>query len=135
MTTGIIDNKYLTAEWRNNGRIFFYAWKGFVPGLQMRSLLDDLLAEYAKGDTPLMLQDLTMVKAVGPEDQAWIYTNWMPRAIAAGMRKVAILTPASAFGQMAASNVSIRAKINGLEIYNQFFAEYAEAEAWLLADN
>ncbi len=135
MTTEIINNNYLTAEWRNNGRVFFYAWKGFVPSLKMRSLLDELLVEYAKGNTPLMFQDLTMVKAVAPEEQAWIFTNWVPRAIAAGMRKVAILTPASAFGQMAASNVSTSAKVNGLEIHNQFFADYAEAEAWLLASS
>jgi hypothetical protein len=132
MASPIIDNKYLLAEWRNEGTIFYYAWKGFVPGPAMRANLEEILAVFAQGQTPCMLQDLTQVRAVAPEDQDWITTNWVPRAMTAGMRKVAMLTPASVFGQIASQNVQVKVAVNGLDLYNQFFDDYAKAEAWLL---
>jgi hypothetical protein len=130
-----IDNQYILAEWRNDGKIFYYKWKGFVPGPQMRANLDLVLAEFAKRKTSLILQDLALVKAVAPDDQDWVTVSWIPRAIAAGMRKVALLTPTSIFGQMATNNVNINVKINGIDLHNQFFDDYAKAEAWLLGES
>jgi hypothetical protein len=132
MASPIIDNKYLLAEWRSGGAIFYYAWKGFVPGPAMRINFEEILVAFAQGQASCMLQDLTQVRAVAPEDQDWITTNWVPRAIAAGMRKVAMLTPASVFGQMATQNVQGKVAINGLDVHNRFFDDYAKAEAWLL---
>jgi hypothetical protein len=135
MNKPMIDNQYILAEWRNDERIFYYKWKGFVPGPQMRANLDQVLTEFAKGQTTLILQDLTLVKLVAPNDQEWVTVNWIPRAIAAGMRKVALLTPTSIFGQMATNNVNVNLKINGIDLHNQFFDDYAKAEAWLLGES
>lgn len=78
-----------------------------------------------------MLQDLRTTQAVGAEVQEWLITNRMRRAVAIGLRKVALLTPQSVFGQLAVNQVCNKVMINGIELDNQFFDDEVKAVQWL----
>lgn len=131
MLQTVLSNKYILAGWMDDGNVFYYTWKGFVPPNEMKILLDEVLMHLQIGNGALMLQDLRTTQAVGAEVQEWLITNWVPRAVAVGLRKVALLTPQSVFGQMAVNQVRNKVMINGVELDNQFFDDEAKAIQWL----
>jgi hypothetical protein len=53
-----------------------------------------------------------MLAMIHAEDQAWVVEDWMPRAMAAGLRVAASKSPASYFGKISVDNLikSVRAR-------------------------
>jgi hypothetical protein len=131
MLQTVISNKYILAGWIDDGHVFYYTWKGFVPTQEMKILLDEVLMHLQAGNGSLMLQDLRTAQAVSSEVQEWLITNWIPRAVAIGLRKVALLTPQSIFGQLAVNQVRNKLMVNGIELDNQFFDDEVKAVQWL----
>ncbi|WP_250629846.1 hypothetical protein [Rhodoflexus caldus] len=131
MLQTVISNKYILAGWIDDGHVFYYTWKGFVPPHEMKILLDEVLIHLQTGNSSLMLQDLRTAQAVGTEVQEWLINDWVPRAVAIGLRKVALLTPQSLFGQLAVNQVRNKVIINGIELDNQFFDDEVKAIQWL----
>jgi hypothetical protein len=62
------------------------------------------------------------------EDQAWIIKDWLPRAMAAGLRAAAHKSPVGHFGKVSVDNV-----ISGIavKISLQTFESLDEARGWL----
>lgn len=121
----------MLAGWIDGDNIFYYAWKGFVPPNEMKQLLEEVLSHLEAAKTPLMLQDLQQAQAIANDMQEWIAASWLPRAAAVGLRKIALLTPSSIFGQMAVNQVKNKARVNTTDIESMFFDDKAKAIQWL----
>lgn len=131
MLQTVINNKHLLAGWMDGGNIFYYSWKGFVPATEMKQLLEEVLTNLAAGKSPLMLQDLQHTQAVTADVQEWFATSWLPRAAAGGLRKIALLTPKSVFGQMAVTQTKKKFRINDIDIESMLFDDEVMAVQWL----
>lgn len=131
MLQTVINNKHILAGWMDDGNIFYYSWKGFVPSAEMKQLLEEVLSNLEIGKSTLMLQDLQHTQAVTTDMQEWFATSWLPRAAAGGLRKIALLTPKSVFGQMAVNQVKKKFSINNIDIESMLFDDEVKAVQWL----
>jgi SpoIIAA-like len=68
---------------------------------------------------------------IGSDDQNWLTSDWIPRAMAAGLRRAALITPTFYFNRVAVESVGQRLDPQALTL--QFFDSREAARAWLRA--
>jgi hypothetical protein len=103
-------------------------WKGGVSSSQLRCVHENLIHFIAAHRVSKVLGDDTAVPVIDIDDQRWILEDWLPRAVAAGLRAAASKAPSSYVGRAAIDNI-IRAK--GEDMVIRSFADIDEARQWL----
>ena len=66
---------------------------------------------------------------IGTEDQQWLNTHFLPRAIKFGFKAIAIIKPDHYFNKVAVESVSYKVEKDKLAI--NFFDNTSEAKEWL----
>jgi len=84
----------------------------------------DFLEEYKPEK---ILNDNTQLTGSWDEANDWIAQNWMPRALAAGLKKFAHVISPDIFGALSAEELVT--KVSGFEM--RIFEDESEARAWL----
>ena len=69
-------------------------WSGYAAGADFRAANDRVLAEITERRAGRLLGDIEHLGAIDGRDQAWLAQEWLPRAAGAGLRFVALVTPA-----------------------------------------
>jgi hypothetical protein len=72
--------------------------------------------------------DTRKVKVIVQEDQRWIEETWLPLAIAAGLKRIAVVTAAQGLGKLTVEDVVGLVDDQGLQ--SRTFATMAEAMKW-----
>jgi hypothetical protein len=75
-----------------------------------------------------VLGDDTALVSVGSEDQDWIIWEWMPRAIAAGLRVIASKSPNSYYGRTSVNRIQA---VISPKLRVRSFDDLADAREWL----
>jgi len=65
------------------------------------------------------LADMRKMGVVSPENQKWSNADWFPRAIAAGIKKMALVVPSSTLAQMSVD--SIMGQVKGTDLETAYF--------------
>lgn len=103
-------------------------WKRYVTSTQLRFVHENVLHLLKKHGASKILGDDTALPTIHDKDQAWITENWMPRAVAAGLKAGASKSPVSYFGRLSVSCLCSQAP-EGLTI--RPFDDLADARQWL----
>jgi hypothetical protein len=103
-------------------------WKGYVTSAQLRFILENIIALLGRYGLHKLLGDDTSLLTIHEEDQKWIIEDWMPRAMAAGLRVIASRTSASYLGKLSTDHIKSVAP-TGLLIRS--FDSVDEARQWL----
>jgi hypothetical protein len=106
-------------------------WKGYSTSEQFREGTELMLNELISNGSSKVLADVREMILIGMEDQRWLETRFLPRAIKFGFRQIAIITPNSYFNKVAIE--SIVYKVDKEKISIQFFDTREDAVAWLTA--
>ena len=106
-------------------------WKGYSTSEQFREGTELMLNELISNGSSKVLADVREMILIGMEDQRWLETRFLPRAIKFGFKQIAILTPNSYFNKVAMESVSY--KVDKEKISMQFFDSGEEAIRWLNA--
>ena len=101
-------------------------------GPQFVDSLEASLVAIKKHRASRGLVDSRYQKAVPQPDQDWVNRDWFPRALAAGLRRLALVIPESALAMMSIEDVLSR--VRGTMLHVEYFATAAQARTWLLAD-
>lgn len=118
-----------TVSWDDEANAVCLTWKQFAEGEELRTVLDmgiDLLVERK---AKRWLGDLRHLGPVTREDQRWTAESWLPRAIAAGMAHLALVSPRKIVAQMAVKSFMNNVKGHALIVGN--FEDIETARAWL----
>ena len=102
--------------------------KGYATGTQLRFVHENILDQLRKHGMSKVLGDDTGLPTIHAEDQTWIVENWMPRAIAAGLRAAAGRHSDSYFANLSIGRIQSAAQA-GLALRS--FADIDEARGWL----
>ena len=70
------------------------SWKGYGSGGAFREANEQILALIAERRSTRLLGDVENLGPIDEGDQVWLARDWLPRAAAAGLRFVALITPA-----------------------------------------
>ncbi|MBS1602590.1 MAG: STAS/SEC14 domain-containing protein [Bacteroidetes bacterium] len=106
-------------------------WKGYSTSEEFREGTELMLNELINSGTSKVLGDVREMVLIGMEDQRWLETKFLPRAIKFGFKQIAIVTPNSYFNKVAIESVSY--KVDKEKISIQFFDTREDAVKWLTA--
>ncbi len=104
-------------------------WKDYATSEQFRAGTELMLEILVQNKSHKVLADIEDMTIIGIEDQKWLENNFMPRAIGAGFRQLAIVTPKSYFNKVAVESVSYKLASDKFTI--SFFSSREEAEKHL----
>ena len=104
-------------------------WRGYATTGQFRAANERVLEVLAERQASKLLGDIKEFVLIGSDDQAWLSSDWIPRAVQAGLRKVALTSPAFYFNRVAVETVGQRLDPDALVL--RHFDDRAAARAWL----
>src|SRR4051812_1135849 len=105
-------------------------WHGYFSSSEFRAANERVLVVVQATGATRLLGDITHFVLIGADDQAWLNENWIPRLIAAGVRRCALVQPTYYFNRVAVENVSRQVDSNRLAI--GYFGDREAARRWLL---
>jgi len=108
-------------------------WKGYSTSEEFREGTELMLNELIQSGASKVLGDVREMVLIGLEDQRWLETRFLPRAIKYGFRQIAMVTPKSYFNKVAIESVSY--KVDKEKISIQFFDTREDAIRWLTEIN
>jgi len=104
-------------------------WNGYATSNQFREGTELMLNTLIQNNCSGVLADIRNMTLIGTEDQKWLESNFLPRAIKFGFKKIAILKPTAYFNQVAVESISYKVDQKNLVI--SFFNSPEEASEWI----
>ena len=104
-------------------------WKGYATSREFREANERILGVLCERNASKLLGDIKEFVLIGADDQHWLSTNWIPRAMAAGLRTVAMVTPVFYFNRVAVESVG--QKLDPEALILQHFDDRDTASQWL----
>jgi hypothetical protein len=80
-------------------------WKGYATSREFREANERILGVLTERGASKLLGDIKEFVLIGADDQQWLSSNWIPRAVEAGLRTVAMVTPVFYFNRVAVESV------------------------------
>jgi hypothetical protein len=104
-------------------------WRGYATSAMFRAANEQVLNTIAERRARKLLGDITDFVLIGAEDQAWLNEEWLPKAMEAGLRIAALVTPNFYFNRVAVDNVV--KKLDPARLQVAYFTTRQEAADWL----
>lgn len=126
------DNPVCAVLWDDNSRCIRVEWRGYASTLEFRFIHEVLISLIEQYHATKILGDDTHLVTIHAEDQAWVLEEWMPRAIAAGLRIAATKKPDGYFGRNSVEYIQSNLP-SGITIRS--FERLEDAREWLVRTN
>jgi hypothetical protein len=125
-----LDAPYLSIRWRSIPQILYAEWKGFAISAEFRSALLTGVRAIRERHVAGYVSDARKAKMVLAEDEKWSREVWLPQAVAAGLKRMAIVTAPAGLGKMAYDDAATAMDSHGLSM--RTFDSVAAATTWAL---
>lgn len=119
----------LQVRWDDKLKIVITEGEGYADGDDLYKGMNAGIELLAKKKSSRWLGDLRFRRAMQEADMVWIAKDWTPRAVAAGMKRLAIVVPTSVLGMMALKRTYEKIEEPTHEL--RYFDSIEEAQAWL----
>ena len=104
-------------------------WDGYATSNQFKEGTELMLNTLIQNNAVKVLADLKDMVLIGMEDQQWLDTHFLPRAIKFGFKAIAIIKPDNYFNKVAVESISY--KVDKAKLAINFFDNVTEAREWL----
>src|SRR5215813_2844340 len=104
-------------------------WQGYANSNEFREGTELMLNTLISNKCSDVLADIGKMVLISQEDQRWLETNFLPRAIRFGFKRIALIQPASYFNKVAIE--TINSKIDKGKLTFAVFDNVADAKTWL----
>lgn len=123
------NERWLTIHWDEPTQAVWMEWKAYVEGEDFRSGLDTGLSLIRQKRANRWLADLRRLGPIRQVDQQWTSEDWFPRAVASGVRFMALVSPTAAVSRLSVKQ--IMNKVKDIELVTSNFDDMEDARAWL----
>ncbi|HKB34543.1 MAG TPA: STAS/SEC14 domain-containing protein [Candidatus Dormibacteraeota bacterium] len=118
-----------SVRWDGDGQFVLVEWQGWANAAEFAELLEAEIVALRKHHGTRILADCRRQKVLNPADQDRANKEWVPRALAAGLKHFAVVVPSSVL-----AGVNLKASLDQvpattLEV--AYFATPEEAREWL----
>lgn len=120
---------YATVTYDEPKRMLVLVWHGNPQGDEYRKPFQAMLDFGKKRAVDNMLSDISNQGIINPENRKWFEKQMMPDAVAAGLKRAAIVTNGNAF-KMYYINLILSA-VNKFPVTTKLFNNQKDAFAWL----
>jgi hypothetical protein len=128
LADNIEDNPICTVSHDADVPCLVVRWKRYANSTQVRYIHECLIRLIRKHRVSKILGDDTDLVNIAAADQHWIVRDWMPRAMAAGLKSAVSIKPRAYFGQTSVNRI-LSIVPDGLAIRS--FDDYEEGRTWL----
>lgn len=104
-------------------------WNGYATSEQFQEGTEIMLKTLTKNNAKKVLANIKNMILIGMEDQQWLDTNFIPRAIESGFTAIAIVKPDNYFNRVAVESISY--KIDKDKLAVSFFDNLTDAKCWI----
>ena len=132
------ERPFIKLPWNDDIQCVESEWFDFSFGPPYREAVDKVLELLQKMNGSRSLSDLRRASVLTEEDAKWVIAEWMPRASAAGLRKLAIVLPSAVLAQMQLDQLRKkggREQSGHLGIVTEYFMAPEPARRWLATDD
>ncbi len=123
-----VDQPWLLMRWDAAHHIVHSEWRAFANSAELRAALlrglDAIKDHKALG----YLSDTRKVKVIVQADQEWIKETWLPLAIGAGLKRIAVVTATQGLGKMTVEDLVGLTDDQGLQ--SRIFASVEAGWRW-----
>jgi hypothetical protein len=116
-------------KWNWTVKAVHIEWQGWADSTEFMALNEAGLLALVEHHGSRFLSDSRQMKVVKQSDQDWLSGDLFPRALAAGLRHVAVVIPTSALAAMNIDHIAARVADDQLAIAH--FATIETAAVWL----
>jgi SpoIIAA-like len=117
-----------SVRWDEDGQLVLVEWQGWANASEFAGLLDAEIVALRKHHGTRMLADCRRQKGLSAADQDRANENWLPRALAAGLKRFAVV-PSSGLAEANLKERLGKVRAGALEV--AYFPTPEEARAWL----
>jgi hypothetical protein len=124
-----VDEPWVLMCWDEVHQIVHSEWRAFANSSELRAALlrgiDAIRDHHARG----YLTDTRKVKVIVRNDQEWIKETWFPLAIAAGLKRIAVVTATHGLGKVTVEDMVGLADDQGL--MSRSFGSVEAGRRWI----
>ncbi|PIY10998.1 MAG: hypothetical protein COZ18_04910 [Flexibacter sp. CG_4_10_14_3_um_filter_32_15] len=110
-------------------------WEGFCPSKVFKEASNSIITAIEETGTGKVLFDAARTKSASPNDQKWIFEDWIPRAVVAGYNRYAYILPNDVFGKFSSQKVISEISGNTPDLAGATSNDMETAMEWLLKEN
>ena len=125
-----LDEAYISIRWRSTPQLLYAEWKGFATSAEFRYALLTGVRAMRERHVTRYVSDGRRAKLVLPEDEIWGREVWLPQAVAAGLKRMAVVTASTGLSKMAYEDAATAMDSHGLSM--RTFDSVAAATTWAL---
>lgn len=123
-----LDEAYLSIRWRSVPKILYAEWKGYATSAEFRAALLTGVRAMKERHVVAYVSDARRAKVVTPEDEQWGREVWLPMAVAAGLKRMAIVVAPSGLAKQEYESAATQMDAHGLSM--RTFDSVAAATVW-----
>ena len=123
-----LDEPYLSIRWRAVPKVLYAEWKGFATGPEFRAALLTGVRAIRELHVAGYVSDARKAKAVSHEDEKWARDVWLPQAVAAGLKRMAVVTATAGLAKVEYDDAATDMDSHGLSM--RIFNSIDEAMVW-----
>jgi hypothetical protein len=116
-------------KWDAASRAAHIEWQGWADPAEFAAANDAVIVALIQHRGTKALGDCRNMKVIKQSDQEWVNQDWMPRILAAGLRRMALVIPKSGLALMNVQEIMNR--VPGTKLDVAYFATIEEARGWL----
>jgi hypothetical protein len=118
-----------SVKWDDEGQLVLVEWRGWANATEFSELLDAEIVALRNHHGTRMLADCRRQKGLSAADQDRANEKWLPRALAAGLKRFAVVVPSSGLAEANLKERLGKAPAKAVEI--AYFETPEEARDWL----
>jgi hypothetical protein len=118
-----------SVRWDQRGQVVLVEWEGWADSTEFNELLDAEIRALQQHRGSRLLADCRQQKVINPADQQRANREWLPRALAAGLKRFAVVLPKSGLAEMNLRDALGKVPETALQV--AYFATLEEGKAWL----
>jgi hypothetical protein len=115
--------------WESASKAVNIEWKGWADSSEIVALNEAGLRALIEHHSSRLLSDSRCMKVIKQSDQDWINQDLFPRALAAGLKRVAVVVPIRDVAMINLDSIAGRIPDDTLAV--EYFATVEEAREWL----
>jgi hypothetical protein len=124
-----LSEPWLSIHWDSAGRYILADFKGFCNSGEFRAGTLQILAAIRARGASALISDNRGLEGVSIRDQLWLRDTWMPEAVVAGIRRIAVVLAHHGLGKVASTDII--SKFGQTEFVTRTFESLPEAISWV----
>jgi putative Mn2+ efflux pump MntP len=110
----------------------FSEWKGFATSVELRAGMMKIIDLIRDHQATSFVSDNRKLEVVTNEDQLWIRDTWTALAVAAGLKRIAVVVASGGLGRFASE--AVLNQIGKTAFATGTFATVSDAIGWAVAE-